>query len=127
MTFMGSRGYGWFGGRAGGYVAVAWTDVRRDEVLALVEQGRDYREVAGLLGIPAGRAYLIATGIPADGSDAVTGAQRRRPGMLPSRSQHLVNPREVNPTAREDVREWMRWRARTDAQMQDAARRTREA
>jgi hypothetical protein len=95
--------------------------VHRTDVLRLVEQGRDYPEAAAVLGIPAGLAYLIATGIPADGSDTVTGAQRRRPGMLPAHTQRLVNPRQVNPTSRPEVREWMRQRALSDPRMRAAA------
>ncbi|MFI6450469.1 hypothetical protein ACIBF6_02870 [Streptosporangium amethystogenes] len=94
----------------------------KERVLELVSQGYDYDEVAGLLGIPAGQAYLIATGIPADGGDTVTREQRRRPGVLPSRAQRLVNPREINPTSRGDVRRWMRRRAWADAQMQSASK-----
>jgi hypothetical protein len=97
--------------------------VERADVLRLVEQGCDYPEAGAALGIPAGLAYLLATGIPADGSDTVTGVQRQRPGMLPAHSQRLVNPRQVNPTARPDVREWLRRRALDDPQMQAAAGR----
>jgi hypothetical protein len=59
--------------------------------------------------IPPGRAYLIDTGYPADSSTP-------RPG-LGSRGQALVNPREVNPTGRADVRAWMRRLAQADASM----------
>lgn len=56
-----------------------------------------------------GRDYLISIGYPADGSS---------PGhWLGSRAQALVNPREVNPTSRGDVREWMRRQAYRDRSM----------
>ena len=42
----------------------------RQQVRALLDQGLDYREVARRLGISPGLAYLIATGLPADGGDA---------------------------------------------------------
>ncbi len=84
----------------------------REHILKLVGEGRSYQEVGALLGMPPGRAYLLATGIPADGGDTVTGVQRQRPGMLPSHSQVLVNPHQVNPTSHANVREWMRRRAR---------------
>lgn len=71
------------------------------QVLRLVGQGHGYDEVGRQLGIPPGQAYLIATGIAADGGDMVTRRQRQRLGMLPSRTQRLVNPREQNPTAKE--------------------------
>ncbi|MGV9596938.1 hypothetical protein ACWDR1_09730 [Streptosporangium sandarakinum] len=93
----------------------------KEQVLRLLSQGRDYEEIAGILGVPAGQAYLIATGIPADGGDTVTRGRLGRPGVLPSRSQHLVNPREINPTGRGDVHRWVRRRAWGDPQMQAAA------
>jgi hypothetical protein len=96
--------------------------VGRAGILGLVGEGRSYREIGELLGMHPGRAYLLATGIPADGGDTVTGAQRQRPGMLPAHAQVLVNPRQVNPTARADVREWMRRRARADTSMRTGAR-----
>ncbi|NUP04204.1 MAG: hypothetical protein HOV97_16080 [Nonomuraea sp.] len=92
----------------------------KEQVLRLLSQGLDYAEIARLLDVPPGRAYLIATGVPADGSDAVA-RRRGRPGLLPSRSQHLVNPREVGPVARGDVHAWMRERAWGDRPMRQAA------
>ncbi len=86
----------------------------KDQVLRLVRQGRGYEEIGRALRVPPGLAYLVATGIPADGGDTVTRRQRERPGMLPSRSQHLVNQREVNPTTHGLVHEWIRARARRD-------------
>lgn len=83
-------------------------------VLHLVRLGNSYQEIGAKLGIPPGQAYLIGTGIPADGGGTVTRAQRERPGMLPSRSQRLVNPREAPPSSAERVHEWMRARARSD-------------
>jgi hypothetical protein len=72
-------------------------------------EGQDYERAAARLGIPPGRAYMIATGRPADGST---------PGEpLGSRAQSLVNPREVNPTSRDDVHEWLRRMAHSDASM----------
>ncbi|MGW4464865.1 hypothetical protein [Micromonospora sp. NPDC004704] len=88
--------------------------VSKQQVLELVDLGHGYSEIGRLLGIPAGQAYLVATGIPADGGDTVTGRQRQRPGMLPSHSQRLVNPREMNPSYSERVHEWIRTRAMRD-------------
>ncbi|MBQ1016824.1 hypothetical protein KBX71_02975 [Micromonospora sp. D93] len=92
----------------------------KDQVLRLLDQGHGYPEVGRILGIPAGQAYLIATGVPADNGDTVTRERRERPGILPSRTQRLVNDREVNPTSSERVHEWVRRRAAEDHQMQDA-------
>jgi hypothetical protein len=95
----------------------------REQILRLLADGCDYDEAGRRLGVPPGQAYLIATGIPADGGDTVTRAQRERPGMLASRSQLLVNPRENNPTVRDEVREWIRWRVITDLPLREAAER----
>lgn len=45
----------------------------REQVLRQVEQGRTYEEIAVDLGVRAGQAYLIATGIPADGGGTEPG------------------------------------------------------
>ena len=50
----------------------------------------------------AGRAHMIATGVPADGSQAAGNAQR------------LVNPHHVNPLRKEHVATWIRERARRE-------------
>ena len=42
----------------------------RRDVLTLVETGMAYEDVGRRLGIHPGLAYMIATGLPADGSDA---------------------------------------------------------
>ncbi len=97
----------------------------KEQVLRLLERGHGYDEIAGMLGVHPGQAYLIATGVPADGGGTVTAEQRRRPGLLPSRTQRLVNPREVNPTVRAEAHAWVRRRALADAQMQAAAERGR--
>lgn len=93
----------------------------RDQVRQLLEQGHDYPEIARRLGVPAGQAYLIGTGIPADGSDTYTDAERQRPGVLPS-AQHLLGLAAENPTTKETVLSWIKRRVSADAQMQAAAR-----
>jgi hypothetical protein len=93
----------------------------KERVLRLVRQGLRYEEIGQMLRIPPGQAYLIATGIPADGGDTVTRVQREREGFLPSRTQRLVNPREVSPTGSERVRRWIRDRVASDSQMRQAA------
>jgi hypothetical protein len=81
----------------------------REQVRASSAPDGDYARAARQWEIPAGRAYLIGTGRPADASGGVDG-----------RAQALVNPREVNPTSRGDVHEWMRVRAYLDASMRGA-------
>jgi hypothetical protein len=94
----------------------------REQVRELISQGLDYRAAGQRLGIPAGQAYMIATGVPADGGDTISGQQRRRGGVLAS-SQDLANPPHENPTSREKVREWIAARVAADAQMRTAAER----
>lgn len=93
----------------------------REQVRRLLDDGLDYQAASEKLGIPPGQAYLIATGVPADGSDTITDEEARRPGFLPS-SQHLANPLHENPTARESVSAWLRARVAADEQMRTALR-----
>jgi len=92
----------------------------REQVRQLLDGGLDYRAAARQLRIPAGQAYMIATGVPADGSDSIPDEEMaRRDGLLPA-SQHLANPPHHNPTTREQVRAWMKARVAADAQMRAA-------
>ncbi|MFA3879477.1 hypothetical protein ABS735_38550 [Streptomyces sp. MMCC 100] len=94
----------------------------QSQVRRLLARGLDYEQAGNRLGIPAGQAFLIATGLPADGGDTLTTEEQYRPGMTQASSQHLVNPAAVNPTGKPAVRAWLRNRAGGDAQMQRAAR-----
>jgi len=101
----------------------------RDQVVAVLRSGATYEQVAERLHIPAGQAYLIATGLPADGSDAL-GPEflaRKAEFLLEGSSQHLANPPTEVPTENPGVREWARQRAAGDAALRQAAeRRTAE-
>lgn len=97
----------------------------REQVRRLLDGGLDYETASQRLGIPPGQAYLIATGVPADGSGTITEEEASRPGFLPS-SQHLANPPHENPTASESVAAWLKARAGSDEQMR-AAQRERTA
>ncbi len=94
----------------------------REQVRELIGQGLDYRAAGQRLGIPAGQAYMIATGIPADGGDTISGQQRQRGGTLAT-SQDLANPPHETPTSTQEVREWIAARVAADAQMRTAAER----
>jgi hemerythrin-like domain-containing protein len=100
----------------------------RDEVLALLRRGSSYEEAARRLGIHPGQAYMIATGLPADGGDVLSPEELSgREGLLPSGSQHLVNPPTEVPTRDETVDAWLKARAQADVPMREAAsRRTAE-
>jgi len=91
-----------------------------DQVRRLLEQGHDYPEIARRLRVPPGQAYLIGTGMPADGSDTYTDAERQRPGVLPS-AQHLLGLSADNPKTKQAVLSWIKARVSADAQMQAAA------
>lgn len=91
----------------------------REQVRKLLDDGLDYPAAARRLGIPAGQAYMIATGVPADGGDTISGPAAERRGGLAA-SQHLANPPHENPTGQQSVRSWMAARVAADGQMQTA-------
>jgi len=98
----------------------------REQVRRLLDGGLDYQAAAQELRIPAGQAYMIATGVPADGSDSVPDEEMaRRDDLLPA-SQHLANPPHHNPTTKEQVQAWIKARVAADGQMR-AAKRQRTA
>jgi hypothetical protein len=97
----------------------------REQVRRLLDGGLNYQAAGRELGIPPGQVYLIATGVPADGSDTITEEEAKRPGFLPS-SQHLANPPHENPTTKDSVAAWLKARVASDEQMR-AARRQRTA
>lgn len=92
-----------------------------EQVRGLLAGGLDYERIGRQLGIPAGQAYLIATGTPADGGHSAD-ATGPRPGGLPS-SQHLVNPPHDNPTSKQVVHEWIAARVAADQQQRSAGAR----
>jgi hemerythrin-like domain-containing protein len=92
----------------------------QQQVRSLVAAGLSYEEVGRRLGVSPGLAYLVGTGVPADGSDSLTPEQLESGDILPT-SQQLSNPEWENPTRSERVLEWVRQRAASDAQMQHAA------
>jgi Hemerythrin HHE cation binding domain len=94
----------------------------REQVLAALDGGTDYARAAARLGIHPGLAYLIATGMPADGSDVPAPEQLERPGMLRTSTQQLANPRAESPDAKDVVHDWLRRRAQGDPQMVAATR-----
>ncbi|HEY1616743.1 MAG TPA: hypothetical protein VGG25_03955 [Streptosporangiaceae bacterium] len=95
-----------------------------DQVQELLDRGLDYEAAGRELGIPAGQAYMIATGVPADGSgtvpdqetpdQATPDQESEQRDSLPASSQHLANPPAHNPTRDESVQEWIKARARAD-------------
>jgi hypothetical protein len=86
----------------------------------LAGEGLDYPEIGRRLGIAAGQAYLIGTGMPADGGDTYTVTERQRPHVLPS-AQHLIGPPVENPMTRKRVLHWIKVRVHADEAMRRAA------
>jgi hypothetical protein len=68
--------------------------------LQLLSAGHDHATAGAELGVPAGQAFLIATGRPADGTD--TAAQAL--GGVPA----------FNPLTKAHVMPWVRERARRE-------------
>jgi hypothetical protein len=81
------------------------------QVLSLIDQGHSYETAGRALKIPPGQAFMTATGLPADGSDAPHPGELRDKAVLPGSSQHLVTPPPFNPTRNDDVITWVRERA----------------
>lgn len=83
----------------------------RAQVRELLDAGHSYETVGRVLRIPPGQAFMIATGLPADGSDSPHPDELRDKPVLPASSQHLVNPAPVNATRDETVIAWVKARA----------------
>jgi len=83
----------------------------RAQVLELLDAGHSYETAGRALHIPPGQAFMIATGLPADGSDAPHPEELRDKPVLPGSSQHLVNPAPFNPTRDDRVVAWVQERA----------------
>lgn len=85
--------------------------VTREQVLSAVKSEHSWEVAAQTLGVKPGLAFMIATGIPADGSGVPELADRTGPGPAPSSPQALVNPRAHNPLRNDLVEAWVRGRA----------------
>jgi hypothetical protein len=83
----------------------------QDQVRELLDHGHSYETAARALGIPAGRAFMIATGLPADGSDTPSPEELDERRLPSGSSQRLVNPPPLNPTRNARVMQWVRQRA----------------
>lgn len=86
----------------------------RESILSLVRSGLSYPQIGEQLGVAPGLAYLIATGLPADGGDAPGPQTDERPGALSTSTQHLSNPKSIVPQRDEETEAWIRKRALGD-------------
>ncbi|HTZ88611.1 MAG TPA: helix-turn-helix domain-containing protein [Solirubrobacteraceae bacterium] len=83
----------------------------RAQVLELLKQGHSYETAARELGIPAGQAFMVATGLSADSSETPSPEEISSLPELPASPQQLVNSAQFNPTRKPHVEEWVRRRA----------------
>lgn len=94
----------------------------RPQLLARLRGTYRYEDVAEEFGIAPGLAYMIVTGLPADGSDVLAPKEMEgRQGVIDGPTQPLVNPRTDMPEHKAVVAEWMRGRAAADTSMRQAA------
>jgi hypothetical protein len=81
----------------------------KEQVLALMRSGNTVEAAARQLGIPAGRAYMIATGLPADYSDSLDRGDYEREGFRAGATQDLLGVPAHNPNQPDDRRDVMDW------------------
>jgi len=86
----------------------------RAQVLALLDQGQSFQTVGRVLRVAPGQAYMIATGLPADGSDTPHAEERRGKPVATGSTQELVNSHAENPTRDEAVIAFAKGRAARD-------------
>ena len=84
--------------------------VPREQVIAALEKGSDWTAAGQQLQISPGLAFMIATGIPADGS-GVPEVPRVAGAPELASPQSLVNARGHNPLSNDTVDAWVRRRA----------------
>lgn len=83
----------------------------REQVQELVSSERSWEVTAQQLGVKPGLAFMVGTGIPADGSGVPDLEGRLAGGPALSSPQELVNPRGHNPLRNELVEAWVHGRA----------------
>lgn len=85
--------------------------LNRDAVRARLDRGLGWQDAARDLGVSPGLAFMIQTGVPADGSGSPELGERVGQGEALASPQSLVNPRGHNPLRNESVEAWIRTRA----------------
>ena len=83
----------------------------RERVREAVRSEHSWEVAAQTLGVAPGVAFMVATGVPADGSGVTELRDRTGPGTSLSSPQLLVNPRVHNPLRNDLVEAWVRDRA----------------
>ena len=85
--------------------------ITRAQVCDAASSEDSWEAAAQALGIRPGLAFMVATGIPADGSGVPDLGDALCGGPNLSSPQSLVNPRGHNPLRNELVEAWVRGRA----------------
>ncbi|HET9124580.1 MAG TPA: hypothetical protein VFN65_06830 [Solirubrobacteraceae bacterium] len=83
----------------------------RVAVQAAVRDERTWEAAGVALDVRPGLAFMVATGVPADGGGVPDLSERTGAGPTLSSPQSLVNPREHNPLRNDIVEAWVRARA----------------
>ena len=90
----------------------------RDQILREVAGGGDpieaWRRAARAAGMRPGKAYLTATGRPADGGDSVAPEEFEQHAMIRGGAQALLGVPHHNPTRNDVTMSWVRQRAARD-------------
>lgn len=94
----------------------------RAQVLTLAMQGVSYEVIGERLGVLPGMAYMVGTGLPADGSEVLAKEEAaRRLGYVRGSTQHLANAGTALPKHQSQVEHWLVRMAAADEAMQRAA------
>jgi hypothetical protein len=88
--------------------------VSRAHLEGLLADGYSWQSAAKELRISPGLAFLIRTGVPADGSGTPEISTPPLPGLSLSSPQELVNPRGQNPLRHEGAAAWVTRRAKRE-------------
>lgn len=83
----------------------------REQILELLDSGHAVESVGRKLGIPAGQVFMIANGVPADGSDSRYGDAAAHGEGDTDSPQSFVNPPVGAPNPEGMIAEWVRQRA----------------
>jgi hypothetical protein len=83
----------------------------RDQVDGLLRLGHSYESAGRELGISPGLVFMIATGVPADSSQALTSEELAARHVPNASTQDLAHAPGVDPARSDTVMRWVRERA----------------
>ncbi|HTW12669.1 MAG TPA: hypothetical protein VME01_07995 [Solirubrobacteraceae bacterium] len=88
--------------------------VTRQQLVKLLDEGHNWETAAAELGISPGLAFLLRTGLPADGSGVPSLAGRVEEPLALSNPQSLIGTPAYNPTRKPHIVEWVKQRAQRE-------------